>query len=142
MPAKSLRLLSVTLIALGVLTIACLSLLRLVLSLVQWQFLSTLEGVSPFYQALTGLVWSVTGFLLSWGLWRRKPWARMAAVWWTLLYALYYWLDRLFLAGLLKSGEPPSNLAFAACVTVMILAFVFWTLSRPKVKMIFGELHE
>jgi hypothetical protein len=113
-----------------------------VLSLVQWQFLSTLERVSPFYQALTGLVWSVTGFLLSWGLWRRKPWARMAAVWWTLLYALYYWLDRLFLAGWLKSGEPPSNLAFAACVTLMILAFVFWTLSRSKVKIIFGELHE
>jgi hypothetical protein len=146
MPAKAPRLIGVTLITLGVLTIACLNLLRLILSLVDWQFLSTVQDVSPLYQALTGLLWASCGFVLFWGLWRRKRWAPKAASWGALVYALYYWLDRLFLTGWLRSGQPPANLAFAIGLTLMILAFVFWTLSRPKINVIYGkpygELHE
>jgi hypothetical protein len=146
MPAKSPRLIGVTLIAIAVLTIACLNLLRFILSLVDWQFLSTLEDVSPLYQALTGLFWAITGFVLFWGLWRRKRWAPKAVGGWALLYALYYWLDRFFLAGWLKSGQPPADLAFAMGLTLMILVVVFWTLSRPKIKVIYGkpygEMHE
>jgi hypothetical protein len=146
MPAKPPRLVGVTLITLGVLTIACLNLLRLVLSLKEWQFLSSVESVSPLYQALTGLLWAASGFVLFWGLWRRKPWAPRAARWGALLYALYYWLDRLVLSGWLKSGQPPANLVFALSLTLILLAFVFWTLSRPKIKVIYGkpygELHE
>jgi hypothetical protein len=146
MSAKPPRLIGVTLITLAVLTIACLNLLRFILSLVDWQFLSTLEGISPLYQALTGLAWAITGFVLFWGLWRRKRWAPMAASGWALLYALYYWLDRLFLTGWLKSGQPPANLVFGMGLTLMILVVVFWTLSRPKIKVIYGkpygEMHE
>ena len=146
MSTKPPRLIGVTLISLAVLTIACLNLLRFILSLVDWQFLSTLEGISPLYQALTGLVWALTGFVLFWGLWRRKRWAPHAASGWALLYALYYWLDRLFLAGCLKSGQPPANLVFALGLTVMILVVIFWTLSRSKIKVIYGkpygEMHE
>jgi hypothetical protein len=142
MSAKSPRLVGVTLITLGVLTIACLNLLRLALSLREWGFLSTVESISPLYQALTGLIWSTTGFLLFWGLWRRKRWAPKAAGWWSLLYALYYCLDRFVLTAWLKSGQPPSNLAFTLGLTLVILAFVFWNLSRPKIKTLFGETHE
>jgi hypothetical protein len=146
MPAKPPRLIGVTLIAIGVLTIACLNLLRLVLSLREWQFLSALEDISPLYQALTGLLWASTGFVVFWGLWRRKRWSPKAASGWTLLYALYYWLDRLFLTGWLKSGQPPANLAFSLGLTLMILVVVFWTLSRPKIKVVYGkpygEMHE
>jgi hypothetical protein len=52
MPAKPPRLIGVTLISLAVLTIACLNLLRFILSLRDWQFLSTLEDVSPFGKAI------------------------------------------------------------------------------------------
>ena len=146
MPAKPPRLIGVTLISLAVLTIACLNLLRFILSLGDWQFLSTLEAISPLYQALTGLVWAITGFVVFWGLWRRKRWAPKAASGWALLYALYYWLDRLFLTRWLKSGQPPANLAFGMSLTLMILVAVFWTLSRPKIKLIYGkpygEMHE
>ena len=59
-----------------------------------------------------------------------------------LLYALYYWLDRLFLSDWLKSRTPPANLAFSLGLTLVLLVFMFWTLSRPKIKVIFGEAHE
>jgi hypothetical protein len=137
MSTKPPLMIGVTLITLGVLTIACLNLLRFILSLVDWQLLSALEDVSPLYQALTGLLWASSGFVLFWGLWRRKPWAPKAASWGAIVYALYYWLDRLFLTGWLKSGQPPANLAFAIGLTLMILVYVFWTLSRPKIKVIY-----
>ena len=142
MPAKSPSLFSVTLVALLVLTIASLSLLRLALSLLQGQFLGSLPGVSPLYLALTGLAWAAAGFVLLWGLWRRKRWAPRAVCWGALLYSLYYWLDRIFLSDWLKSRTPPANLAFSAGLTLVILVFIFWTLSRPKITVVFGEPHE
>jgi len=142
MPSKPPRLFGVTLVALLVLTIASLSLLRLVLSLLQWQFLDSLEGVHPLYLALTGLTWAAIGFTLFWGLWRKHHWALRAVCWGALLYALYFWLDRIFLSGWLKSHTPPANLAFSVGLTLVILAFIFWNLSRPKIKAIFGEPHE
>ena len=43
-----------------------------------------------------------------------------------MLYALYYWLGRLFLTGWLKSGQPPAaDLAFALGSTLIILVVVF-----------------
>ena len=146
MPARPRRPFGVTLIALLVLTIASLNLLRLALSILRWQFLSTLEGVSPLYQTLSGLAWASTGFVLIWGLWRKKRWAPRAVGWGALLYAVVYWLERFFLTGWLKSGQPPANLAFAAGSTLITLAFIIWTLSRPKIKAIYGvpygEPHE
>ena len=50
----------VTLLALGVLSISVLNLVRLVLVISRWQFLSSLPGVSPLYIALTGLIWGVS----------------------------------------------------------------------------------
>jgi hypothetical protein len=132
----------VTILTLFVLTIACLSLLRFVLSLAQWRFLSSLPGVSPVYLALSGLVWASLGFILFWGLWRKKGWAPRRVGWGALLYALYFWLDRLFAAAWLKTGTPPANTLFAAFLTITILAAVFWILSRSKHKAFFGEPHE
>jgi hypothetical protein len=146
MPAKPRRPFGVTLVALLVLTIASLNLLRFVLSLLQRQFLGSLEGVSPLYLALTGLVWASIGLALFWGLWRRKRWAPRAVGWGALLYAVYDWLDRIFFSGWLKSRQPPANLAFTAGLTLVTLAFIIWTLSRPKIKAIYGvpygEPHE
>ena len=142
MPAAHRRPWGVTILTLFVLTIACLSLLRFALSLAQWQFLASLPGVSPFYLALSGLVWASLGFILFWGLWRRKPWAPRGVRWGAWLYALYFWLDRTFASGWLKSGTPPENTLFTACLTITILAVVFWILSRSKHKAFFGEPHE
>lgn len=136
---------SVTLLAAGVLIITVINLIRLGLSLRYWSFLSSRSGISPLYLALTGLIWSAVGLVLLWGLWKAKKWTPrlMEAV--GLTYALYYWLDHIFLMDRPISGGTsalhailPINWQFSAVVTAIGLAFMVWTLSREKVKTYFG----
>ncbi|MFZ0534130.1 MAG: hypothetical protein WAM09_13205 [Anaerolineales bacterium] len=136
---------SVTLLASGVLIITVINLIRLVLSIRYWGFLSSRLGISPLYLALTGLIWTIAGSLLIFGLWRAKNWAPklMQAV--GLTYALYYWLDLIFVKDHLASGESgaisallPVNWQFSAGLTVVCLAYMVWTLGRSKVKAYFG----
>ncbi len=138
---------SVTLLAFGVLIFTCLNLVRFVLSLVEWKFLDQLLQVSPLYLALTGLIWTLVGAITIWKLWKARPDAPrlMQAV--ALTYALYYWLDHLFLANHPASGNVgivrallPLNWPFSAGVTVVCLAFVAWTFQRRKVKAYFGQV--
>jgi hypothetical protein len=139
------RPLSVTLLALIVLIITVINLIRLVLSIRYWSFLSSQSGASPLYLALTGLIWSVAGLSLLWGLWKAKKWAPklMQAV--GLTYALYYWLDHIFLMDRPVTGTTnaframlPINWQFSAGVTVVGLGLMVWTLGREKVKAYFG----
>src|SRR4030042_4223594 len=73
---------SVTILAIGVLIITVINLVRLILSIRDWEFLASWPGVSPLYITLTGLIWTLTGLILLWGLWREKNWAprRMQAL--------------------------------------------------------------
>jgi hypothetical protein len=128
-----------------VLIIAVLNFTRLVLSITYWDFLVSWPGVPALYMILTGLIWTITGSLLLWGLWRAKNWAPklMQAV--ALTYALYYWLDHVFLVDHPISGAMgaqrallPVNWQFAAGATVVCLAYTAWTLRRPKIKAYFG----
>jgi hypothetical protein len=138
---------SVTLLALGVLIITVINLTRLILSIKDWDFLVSWPGVSPWYVMLTGLIWTLAGFPLIWGLWRGKSWAPrlMEAV--ALTYALYYWLDQVFLVDHPVGGSEgarrallPVNWQFAVGATVVCLATIAWTLSRRKVKAYFGRV--
>jgi hypothetical protein len=136
---------SVTILALGVLIITVINLIRLILSITYWDFLDSWPGVSPLYVVSTGFIWALTGSLLLWGLWRAKNWAPrlMQAV--ALTYALYYWLDSIFLMDHPISGAMgaqrallPVNWQFAVGVTVVCLVYTAWTLRRPKVRVYFG----
>ena len=136
---------SVTILAMGVLIITIINLSRLILSITYWDFLVSWPGVSPLYMALTGLIWTLSGSLLLWGLWRAKNWAPrlMQAV--VLTYALYYWLDHIFLVDHPMNGAMgaqrallPVNWQFAVVVTVVCLVYTVWMLRRPKVKAYFG----
>ena len=136
---------SVTILALGVLIITIINLVRLVLSITYWDFLVSWPGVSPLYVAVSGLIWTLAGSLLLWGLWSAKNWAPrlMQAV--ALTYALYYWLDHVFLmdhpvSSVVGAQQAllPVNWQFAAGVTIVCLAYIAWTLSRRKVKAYFG----
>jgi hypothetical protein len=144
-PSLNNRPWSVTLLALGVLIITVINLIRFVLSIRYWAFLSSRSGISPIYIALTGFIWSAAGLFLLWGLWKAKIWAPklMQAV--ALTYALYYWLDHIFLMEHSVSGATgairvllPSNWRFSAGVTVVSLAYMVWTLNRSKVQSYFG----
>ena len=138
---------SVTLLVLIVLTITIINFLRLVLSLWSWSFITSRSTISPAYLALTGLIWSMAGAVLIWSLWTAKPWSPklMQAV--GLTYALYYWLDQIFLKDHPVGGASgtlqiilPTNWPFAFGVTVVLLLFMEWTLSRAKVKAYFAPV--
>lgn len=138
---------SVTLLTFIVLIITIINVIRFVLSIRYWTFLSSRSTVSPLYLLLTGLVWGIAGAILLWGLWTAKPWAPglMQAV--GLTYALYYWLDQIFLKDHPVSGASgavrallPTNWQFTAVVTVISLAFMVWVLGREKVKAYFTPL--
>jgi hypothetical protein len=136
---------SVTVLVLIVLIITIINFLRFVLSLWSWSFIASRSTVSPLYLALTGLIWSVAGAVLIWGLWTAREWSPrlMQAV--GLTYALYYWLDQIFLKDHPVSGATPTmqvilptNWPFAIGVTIVLLLFMEWTLTRVSVKQYFA----
>ena len=138
---------AVTLLALGVLTIASLNLLRWVLALSTWDFLSGWPGVSPLYLLLTGLIWSLVAWPVGVGLWKGKPWAPRWARGLAGVYTIYFWLERLFLydrpaAAALLQPYLPNNWVFLVGLNLIGLVMVYWILVRPKTIEFFGDVHE
>ena len=136
---------SVTVLIVGVLLSASLNVFRFILSISYYGFLSSRLAVSPIYLAMTGCVWGLAGLALVWGLWRGKSWSPRLTLAMALTYALYFWLDQLFLAEHPVSGAPlalgvvlPSNWAFSAGATVITLGYIAWVTNRSKVKLYFG----
>jgi len=119
------RPLRVTLLAVGVLTIASLHMLRLVEAVRQWQFLTSLAGVSPIYPALTGLIWAAVGLALFWRLWRGHAWAARSAPGCVVVFGLYYWLDRVWIA---NRAVSLTNWPVTAVLTAFGLVYTFWAL--------------
>jgi hypothetical protein len=145
-PVRLKRPWSVTLLALGVLIITVINLARFILSLRYWSFLASQPGPSPLYLVLTGLVWAVAGSLLLWGLWKPATWAPRLMEAEVLTYALYYWLDLLFVRDHPVNGAPvavravlPINWQYSAIVTVICLVYIVWALGRPKVNAYFAQ---
>jgi uncharacterized membrane protein (DUF2068 family) len=131
------RPLSVTLLALGVLTLAGINLLRFAVSLQQRAFLSSLLPLEPLYLTISGLVWAVLGLLLVWGLWSGRGWAVLMTQIGILVYSTYFWLDRIFLA-----QGVGRNWLFALALNLFLLVIVYWILSSRKAKAYFGALND
>jgi hypothetical protein len=138
MTEKSSRPFSVTLLTLGVLTIATINLIRFLLSLLQWEFLNDILPISPAYLAVSGLVWCLVLLTQTWGLWRGHTWAPRLTLVTSLTYTLYYWLDRIFLT----ANYGGQNWPFALVFNITLLASIYWILSRRKARAFFGELYE
>lgn len=124
----------VTLLALGVLSIASIHLIRLIEAIRNWTFLQEVLPFTPAYLALSGLVWFVALPPIAWGLWRGRAWASRFCARAAWLFSLYYWLDRLFL----RSSAAAVNQVFAFGATVLLLLVVHWVLSRPKTRSFLG----
>jgi uncharacterized membrane protein (DUF2068 family) len=124
---------SVTLLALGVLIISGINLLRFVQAIRQWDFLSEMLSISPFYLAATGLFWGSLWLVAAWGLWRGRRWAPSLTIIASLAYTLYYWLDRLLLA----SDSPGINWPFTTALNAALLFLTAWILTRSKAKAFF-----
>ncbi len=129
---------SVTMLAVGVLTIAGIHLIRLLQAIQNWGFLAELPGVSPLYLALTGFFWAAAGIPLGLALLLGLPAAPAVARLMAAVYTIYYWSNRLFAAYTAGSFQA-SGFAwgFAALLTVLFLGWVLWILSRPRIKAYF-----
>ena len=129
----------VTLLTVMVLIISSTNLVRFIEALSEWDFLSSLPRVSPSYLAASGLLWTLVGLPLIWGLWRGHPQARKAARILALAYTLYYWVDRILVE---SAVGRPANGPFAFGLTIVLLIFIFWVLSTSKSRSFFGEFDD
>ncbi len=100
------------------------------------QFLQQLPlSVSPLYLLLRGAFWGLVGLALIWGLWFGHSWAWFAGQIVVLAYALFYWLDRLFL---MISDALATRLTFEAGLTIGLVIFCFGVLWLPASRRYFG----
>jgi hypothetical protein len=136
---SNLRPLSVTLLIVVVLIFTGLNLLRLILTIQSWNFLAGLLPVSPWYMALTGLLWTILGCALIWGLWLRLAWAPHATRIVSAIYMLYYWIDRLFVAS--RSGLEASW-PFTLVICLVLYLWIFWLFTRRRIRNYFGASHD
>jgi hypothetical protein len=136
---KPRRPFGVTLIILGVLIITAVNLIRLVEAIRLWDFLAQLPGVSPIYIAASGLVWTMAGLLLTICLWRglRITYSLLPPA--AVLYILYTWVDSSLVGGQLNLLSNRANWPFKAGLSLLVLVFIFWTLTRSSVKTYFGR---
>lgn len=136
---KTKRPASVTWLALGVLTITSINMIRLVLSISKREFLNTLlPSVPTIYFTVSGIIWSLIGAGLFWGLWRGKRWAAKYTRYAAITYAIYFWVDQLFI-----KVDPlrTTNNPFLVGLT-LLLAITFWIVARPRARTYFGETNE
>jgi len=128
---------SVTLLAAVVLIFTALNGLRLVMAIRLWEFLSTLPvDVPVIYLAITGAFWAGAGLVIVTGLWFGLKWDPLLTRTAIVLYAIYYWLDRLLIA---ESMAIAARWPFAIGLTIILLIFAFWTLSRSKARLFFRQ---
>jgi hypothetical protein len=133
------RPLSVTVFCVLVLILSITSLVRLVQALVQWDFLSQLLGYFPIYIAFSGLLWALLNFgvfLLTFIGWHRGRWL---VVFWLCALSVYYWVDRIMISA---NQEILVSWTFAAFINLLLFLWIFFFLSRPKVKRYFEETNE
>jgi hypothetical protein len=130
----------VTLLAVLGLTLVAIHLTRFAAALHQWDYLSSLPlSTSPAYLAATGFFWGLVGIPVVYGLWRGPSWAPNVTVGFGLFYSLHFWLEQGFI---MINPYRKTNWSFLAYFTIVCLAFMFITLSHPKVRKYFGEKNE
>ncbi len=89
----------------------------------------------PLYIALTGLFWTLAGWPVAYGLYLGRRWARGVTAIAVVLYAAYYWLDRLFV----QSGGLRPNWPFALAITAYMLGLTVEALVLPGNASFFAE---
>lgn len=128
---------SVTILALGVLIITVFFGVRVNQALRLQDFIQDLApSVSPAYLVLTGLVFSLAGLPVIFGLWTGKHWAISAAKRFFVALVVYYWLDTIFFV---VSDSVRGNWPFALGATFVLSAGVYWIFSRRQSKEFFKQ---
>ncbi len=120
--------LPVTIASVFVLFITTWNGLRAFTAIVNWHVLSRFDG-NPVYIFFTGLVWFSAGLALFIILANGERFALRAGLILSMIYIVWYWLDRLVI-----QASPAGNVTFSAIVSVIALivfdTLLFWPSSR------------
>lgn len=120
--------LPVTIVAVFVLFITAWNAIRTYTAIANWDVLSRL-GSNPAYLLASGLVWTIAGLGLYDTLAKGKRTALQAGSALSLLYVIWYWLDRLII-----QVSPAGNVEFSAVVSGITLVIfnilLYWPSSR------------
>jgi hypothetical protein len=126
----------VTLLILLVLFVTASNGLRFGETIFFWNILAQYTA-HPLYITISGGVWFTLGLILLLGILRRKEWTWMAAIFSTILYGIWVWIDRLFLQG------PHANWPFALMIDILLVLIVFLVLFSPGTRRFFKRnVHE
>jgi len=81
--------------------------------LLRWKVLSSLAlSISPVLQGVEGLFWALTGSVLAWSSWKRKPWSPAAILLAGVIFTLLSWIKLfLFAERIVLENRWPANLA-------------------------------
>ena len=72
----------------------------------------------PFYIGITGAIWMLAGLVLFWSFVIGAGWNRLALVIGTYVYAIWFWVDRLFVQPQVRANWP-----FDLVTTIILLGF-------------------
>jgi hypothetical protein len=133
------RTLSVTLLSALVLILSVIHLIRMIIALSDWDFLRSVLSFSPIYLVLTGMFWSVTGFITFYFLWRRSKFASWLTMVFLLSFTIYYWFDRLVMPGFRGRNV---DWPFAAVLNGILFTWSMWVVTRPSAKRFFEATNE
>ena len=105
-------------------------LLRFSQALIQWEVLVDLPlSISPLYLAINGLIWGLSGFVLGWSLWTGKSWARRFCLIYTLVFAVFFWIDLIWIA---EPSVLRTRWLFNLIVTLLSLPAVYFSLNSTS----------
>lgn len=102
-----------------VLSLTAWNAVRAVSAMANWDILLDFAPIpGPLYIAISGSFWTLGGLTVLWAFLRRTRQARNGILLYTFAFALWYWLDRLFL----QAARP--NLPFALTATILLLTCI------------------
>jgi len=88
----------ITFLSILIFLISLFHLLKLSQVIIQWDILTTIPlTVSPLYLAADGLVWWISGLILTWGLWTGRSWTRKIGLSLALIFAAVFWIDLIWI---------------------------------------------
>jgi len=125
----------ITLIALGVLSLAAFNAWRAILVVLRFEYLRGLSLEGPALAlALTGIVWAAGFGAAAIGLYRLRRWARLWSMAAIALYQANLWLIRLSFE---KSPDEPLTRPADAAIAILSIAVVWGVLSWPSLRRMF-----
>ena len=133
------RPLSVTILTLLVLIFAASKSVRFIESVNSLGFYSEILPIPTEYLVFSGLFWAVISIPLILGLWLGAGWAPWYIRFLSIIYSIYYWLEYYLLV---LPNRSIKNWPFILGINILVLVWIYWVLSRKRVKTYFGEDNE